>query len=705
MADAVEDVEAPAEAEAEATPAPPSSRKSELWLALEVTALTAFTFSRPILDSFGRSPETFVARRASHTDILLFALVVAFVPALVVALAGAATRLFGPTARRGVHVGIVAVLGGLAAWRLGQDITGWPGSATKLELAGILTAATLGLLRWRVPTTATFLRYAGVASVIFLVQFLVMSPASGMVLGSDSGVGGDVAKAVQRSLTAAGERNPPPVIVVVMDAFPTATLLDGKGHIDADAFPHLAELAGSATWYRNSTTVSGYTLEAVPAIFTGRYPARDGSSAVTGGKPENLFTLLGGTYDLHVKEQVTRLCPPTLCQAAAHGDALGGLLGDAVGLWKHGSGAKGEDAVMEVPGVTDVDRYQQFESWIDHQDFSPGGRPDLFAYHVLMPHGPWDTLADGTVYKGSAPPTGTFAGEWGPRGIPVGHERHVLQAQAADRLIGHLIARLKAAGTYDDAVIVVTADHGDSFMTGEPERAVARAQYEQILWQPLLIKAPHQAEGVIDDDNVMSIDILPTIADLLHVRVPWHVDGRPARTAGERDPDVKWFDDDKNNVLRSSHGQRLEFDAKSGFAKVLTMRGVDGTGHGAVWRQPPYGDLFGREVDTLEVGRPAGGSIAMVEPSSGLSDVNRHEPLPLELVGTTHLSPGTRLAWALNGKIGAVVTVQPPDQGDPPMAQGLLPPKLFRGGANQLTAYVVEGSPGAETLRPVDVTW
>src|SRR5262245_37278717 len=124
MADAVDEVEAPADAESEATAAPPSWRKSELWLAMEVAALTALTFSRPILDSFGRSPETFVARRASHTDILLFALVVAFVPALVVALAGAATRLFGPTARRWVHVGVVAVLGGLAAWRLGQDITG-----------------------------------------------------------------------------------------------------------------------------------------------------------------------------------------------------------------------------------------------------------------------------------------------------------------------------------------------------------------------------------------------------------------------------------------------------------------------------------------------------------------------------------------------------------------------------------------------------
>src|SRR5215471_2922959 len=167
-------------ATSEASPAPAPARgrwlTGELWLAVEVTALTAFAFSRPVLDSFGRSPESFVARRATHLDIVLFALAVALIPALVVATAGAATR-------HRVHLGLVGVLGGLAAWRLGQSITGWPGSATKLQLAGILAAVVLAALRWRVPVTATFLRYAGIASVIFLVQFLVMSPASGLVFG------------------------------------------------------------------------------------------------------------------------------------------------------------------------------------------------------------------------------------------------------------------------------------------------------------------------------------------------------------------------------------------------------------------------------------------------------------------------------------------------------------------------------------------
>src|SRR5262245_25516237 len=688
------------------TPARDRSLTSELWLALEVAALTAFAFSRPVLDSFGRSPETFVARRATHLDIVLFALAVALIPALVVAAAGAATRLLGPTTRHRVHLGVVGVLGGLAAWRLGQNITGWPGSATKLQLAGILAAVTLAALRWRVPVTATFLRYAGVASVIFLVQFLVMSPASGLVFGGGGGAGGDVNARVAHDL--ARNPHPAPVVVVVMDAFPTATLLDGHGHIDAAAFPNLAALAGSGTWYRNSTTVSGFTANAVPAIFTGRYPARDDSSEVTGGKPQNLFTLLGGSYDLHVKEQVTRLCPAALCKGA-QGGSLGGLLDDAVGLWRKGNGGAAagdrEAALENMPGITDIDRYAQFEHWIDAQDLSPGGRPDLYAYHLLMPHGPWDTLADGTRYTASAPPTGTFAGVWGSRGLAVGHEREILQAQAADKAVGHLIDRLKQASIYDDAMVVVTADHGDAFVPREPERGMSRANYEQILWQPLFIKAPHQAKGAIDDHNVMSIDVLPTIADALGVHIPWHVDGRPVRTAGRRDPAVKWFDDDPNNALRSRDGGRLKFDAEAGFAKLLTLRGVTGPDAGAAWRPAPYGDLFGRSVADLEVGSPAGQTVTMTDPTARLDHVDLGKRLPLEIEGTSPLPVGTHVAYALNGKIGALTTVEPADGAEGPFVPGLLAPELFVSGANRLTAYVVEGRPGAETLRPLRVAW
>ena len=48
----------------------------------------------------------------------------------------------------------------------------------------------------------------------------------------------------------------------------------------------------------------------------GRYPDQPTSASGRGRRPENLFTLLGGSYDLHVREQVTRLCPAEAVPAA-----------------------------------------------------------------------------------------------------------------------------------------------------------------------------------------------------------------------------------------------------------------------------------------------------------------------------------------------------------------------------------------------------
>ncbi|MDD9371081.1 MAG: hypothetical protein PV358_13260, partial [Acidimicrobiales bacterium] len=157
--------------------------RTEALLLVEVAALAAFAFSRPVLDSFGRSPETFIARHADTATIVWFGLIVSFVPAFVLGGLGAATRLLGPPRRRWAHIGLVGLLGGMVAWRLGQDVTGWPGDATKLIVAGVLAVPLAGALRWRLPALGTFLRYAGVASLLFLGQFLFTSPVASLVLG------------------------------------------------------------------------------------------------------------------------------------------------------------------------------------------------------------------------------------------------------------------------------------------------------------------------------------------------------------------------------------------------------------------------------------------------------------------------------------------------------------------------------------------
>src|SRR6185437_5174228 len=95
-----------------------------------------------------------------------------------------------------------------------------------------------------------------------------------------------------------------------------------------------------------------------------------------------------------------------------------------------------------------------------------------------------------------------------------------------DRALGLIVQRLKAKGIYDRALVIVTADHGVSYRNRGPRRRPTPANLQDIAFVPLFVKLPHQHAGKIDDGFARTIDIVPTIARVLGVRMPWHVDGR-----------------------------------------------------------------------------------------------------------------------------------------------------------------------------------
>ena len=680
--------------------------RTEALLLVEVAALAAFAFSRPVLDSFGRSPETFIARNADAAAIVWFGVVVSFVPALVLGGLGTATRLLGSANRRRAHVGLVAVLGGLVAWRLGQDVTGWPGDATKLILAGFLAVPLVGVLRWRFPALGTFLRYAGVASLLFLGQFLFTSPSASLVLGDGPELDDEVAASVAEQLGG----DAPDVVFVLFDALPTESLLDGTGHIDAATYPNFARVADSGTWYRNNTSNAIYTGFSVPAILTGRMPETRPQPRYR-PDPENLFTLLGGSYDVRAAEQVTNLCPEDICAPTAR-PGVGPLLGDAVDLWWDGAAQADDEGGSDVPGALETDRYARAEQWIEGFD-SRGDRPRLLFQHIMLPHGPFAVTDDGTPYVGvSDLATGLFGLVWAPGGAEVGHQRHLLQTSAADRLLGQILDRLEADDAYDDSLIVVTADHGEAFLPGEPDRQLSEANADKIAWAPLIIKAPGQTEGRIDDANVQSVDIVPTMADLLGVDLPWDVDGIPAdRAAAERDDTKPLADYNRGELSDAGELPHVELDGPAHFAEVLAADAVEHDGPGGAWRRTAHGGLVGRDLGELDVaasddaGSDAEGGDAGEVAVERLADLEGGDggPRLIEVVGHTELPGGTLVAYALDGTVAAVTEVGSGTQAGTRMAHALLPPDLFGDGASELTAYVITGEVGHEVLTPIAV--
>ena len=91
---------------------------------------------------------------------------------------------------------------------------------------------------------------------------------------------------------------------------------------------------------------------------------------------------------------------------------------------------------------------------------------------------------------------------------------HVRQTQRVDKQIGLLVRGLEEQGAYDDTIIVVMSDHGEAF--GEHgEFGHRQYLYDTTLSVPLILKALPDYRGRTIDTPIRSIDLVPTLYDLL----------------------------------------------------------------------------------------------------------------------------------------------------------------------------------------------
>ncbi len=78
-----------------------------------------------------------------------------------------------------------------------------------------------------------FVSYLAAANLLFVGSFLFFSPTSELVSGGSTGDLGTVDVPALRG----------PVVVIVLDEFPAATIMRADGSLNADRYPGFAELA------------------------------------------------------------------------------------------------------------------------------------------------------------------------------------------------------------------------------------------------------------------------------------------------------------------------------------------------------------------------------------------------------------------------------------------------------------------------------
>ena len=341
------------------------------------------------------------------------------------------------------------------------------------------------------------------------------------------------------------------------------------------------------------------------------------------------------------------------------------------------------------------------------KSLQPTDQPELDFLHVLIPHEAWHYLPTGQDYGQVSAARGLVDYKWVTDWTALlGRERHLLQVRATDRLLGQIVKKLKKIGAYDRSLLVVTVDHGVAFTQGNPVRGVSEENHPQIVWAPLFIKAPGKSQGAVDDNAARTIDILPTIADQLDIKMPWKVDGHSLRKPTSANQPVKVFEWEFSPMKPPPGEQFITLNRPAGFAAAMRGQasGASGDPDLELYKLGPYADLLGQPAKPLE--RPAA-----VAPTGTIENSRRFlrvrttaKRAPWTYVQGTikGTEPDAPLAITVNGIVaGFSGTYADPESPDALSFWTVVPPQLFSDGRNEVRVYLIRGSPSAPELVPV----
>lgn len=698
-----------------------------------VCGLAGVAVVQPLLDLFGQNPTFFVAGNYGRRKIVAFALVVTLVPAAVVFVA---TTLPGVLGRRvgavahGVGVALLAGVFGLVLCRtVGIDAA----------YAAVPLAVALGVaVAWTERSSRgvrRFLGYMAAGNVAFVALFTLASPTGRLLDGASYADGGAVTL-------------PPlegPVVVMVLDEFPLMSILRTDGTINDERYPNLAALAGESTWFRDAAAEIATTYVSVPSILSGRL-ASDDDLPTYRDHPRNLFTLFGASYPVRSYEPVTDLCPPETC-GRPPGEGLTQALADATVVYGHrvlpdglrgglpavdqgwghfGSGVAGGAASTTTTASTAVSSTSSSAGSSGTRDGSSGesgtgeadpmarmaalsrsevGRtgqaeilrrqvrligpePSVNLVHVLLPHHPYELTPWGVSSSSTWLPA-AMPDEDDPRYERAFADLHGLQAMqlgAVDQMVGETVAHLEAVGAWENCTFVLVSDHGIDTQAPHFNRQATEESQDRVLRVPLFVKAPGQTTGEVRDEPASTIDVLPTLIDVLDIEADWEMDGHSLLDGSEPTAD---------RAITTSLDEALD---RLALRPDHVPEGDDWTSLVAIGEE---GDLVGTSVDEYRLGRPSA-LTWHVDHEEALADPAAAGGVaPVLLTGQVRGSDDTPpdLVVALDGVIAGTVGGYARD-GDGWTFTGLLGPEVA-GGADEVMAFEVERRGRVVTLRPL----
>ena len=337
------------------------------------------------------------------------------------------------------------------------------------------------------------------------------------------------------------------VLVVVVDALRADRL--GVYGAKRRTSPAIDRLATESVLFENATTCAPRTWQSLASILTGLYPFHHGVRFI---------------YDRPL---------------APRHDTLGTVLGRAgyetaafgfVGFLREVSNGQGfghySDPGSSDDFVSDTALARRLVRWIAALD----DQPFLAVVHFRGPHWPYTPKLEhhDALYSGSAASHQRIDHSFNDGGYGLARsadggfqlldadayrrrtfevdpraevrEHMALHYDAAildiDEILGSLLERLRGSGVLDRTLLVLTSDHGESLGEHGYLQHGPRVD-EPVLHVPLLVRFPatsgHVQRGSRIAQLVRTVDILPTILDVLGLQAPGPLDGQSLLPAVE----------------------------------------------------------------------------------------------------------------------------------------------------------------------------
>jgi len=584
---------------------------NNLKLFMYLFLMWSLAVAQPLMVLFGNQPDFLIAHEMRGWSLFIFTILLSFlIPVflwlLLVMLGFVSSRLKEWTSRI-----IVALLIIFLFLPIVDQLSYQIAICISVVCSFLLVLALL-----KIDVVRTFALWFSPLSLIFTINFLFFSPAKQLVFSQAISI-------LNNKSNITG-----PIFIFVLDEFPLISILETKNKIDSSRFPAFAELAKNLTWYPNASAISNSTTLVLPAILSGIEPSKTQELLATYEQyPNNLFTQFSKSHSMHVVENTSRLCPQYLCKSVLKNPYQLVVEDTLVSfLYK----VYPQDLRKYLPPINDrwvgfmrefknrdkslegdfSERLAKFTDFIDSIDSYPV--ETVHFLHVLIPHAPWKILPDLSLYgfyerdgipgelsEGDPASTQGYSHQWTDDAwaTNLSWRKHLLQVGAVDSLIAKAVKKIKSLGLYDQATIVVVADHGSAFIPNMSRRFAHGDNFPDIASIPLFIKYPNQKQGIIDYRYANNLDILPTILDVFEIDYDKdQMDGLNLKGQIKRKNTLDLIQENHTTTVIPTNYQEM-------FDKSLKEKNTHFPVEGwkGIFQMPSNESFYSKEVETLEI--------------------------------------------------------------------------------------------------------